>query len=130
MASSDLDTISSQVERNLSTFRDLDEEDLLADVGQLALQDIRYAAPLSRAGLVALGRLLVSTDQRIREVVCSNKELISVAIDTANVSALVALLAPTLGFPPTAVPAAVVALAVWLLRIGLNQYCRGEPSTT
>jgi hypothetical protein len=68
----------------------------------------------------------VKANDRIREVVCSNKELLSGAIDAANISALVALLAPTLGFPPTAVPAAVVALAVLILRIGLNQYCRGE----
>ncbi len=52
--------------------------------------------------------------------------MISASMDITNVTALVTLLAPTLGFPPAAVPASIVALAVLILRIGLNQYCKGK----
>ena len=123
--------ISAQIERYFPVYRDQDEETLLAEAGRLALVNASFAAPLSRAALVALGRGLVGADDRIREVVCTNKDIISTAIHAINVSALVALVAPTLGFPPTAVPAAVVALAVLLLKIGLNQYCKpnGESSS-
>jgi len=40
-------------------------------------------------------------------------------------TAVLALLLPAFGFPVTAVPAALVALAVLLLKIGLKQYCKG-----
>ena len=126
-----LDTIGVQVDKYLPSYQELDDEALLAIVGQLTFRDVSYSAPLPRDYLVRLGRRLVDADRRIQAAVCANKEILSLAIDSANVTALVTLLAATLGFPPIAVPGATVALAVLLLRIGLISYCQGvdEPPT-
>jgi hypothetical protein len=123
-------TIAQLVPQALERYKGASEDELLADIGQLALSDAEFAGPLSRETLVALGRQIVSGHARVKEVICSNTTIIGGAIDTANVSALVALLAPTLGFPPTAVPAAVVALSVLVLKIGLNQYCNNWEGST
>ena len=63
----------------------------------------------------------------LRAVVChpDNKALITGTIDVANVTSLVAVVLPLMGMAAAAAPVGVVAVAVLILKIGVNQYCRG-----
>jgi len=118
-------TVEEIVPASLPSLSDASDEELLALVGSLNLDDVDLAGPISRETLAALGREFLGTQDKLRKAVCASHETINESIDTANVTALVAAIAPLLGFPATAVPAAVVALSVLLLKIGLKRYCKG-----
>lgn len=121
-------TVQEIVPASLPSLSNATDEELLVLVGSLNLDDVDLAGPISRETLAALGREFLGTQDKLRRGVCAQHETIKESIDTANVTALVVAIAPLLGFPATAVPAAVVALSVLLLRIGLGRYCKGIAS--
>lgn len=123
----DYDLIRDQVEHRLPTVESKPEEELYADVGRIALQYVSFAVSPSHGQMVRAGKEFVETDQGIHDVICNtdNKGLILGTIDAANVTSVIVLLAPVLGFPPAAVPAAVISLAVLVLKVGINAFCRG-----
>jgi ABC-type transporter Mla MlaB component len=114
------------VASNLPRLETADDDDLLAEAGMLSAADADLAGPISRDTLVALGRGLVGAHSKLRKAVCTNRGEISDSIDSANVTALVALTAPIFGFTAALVPTAVVALAVLLLKVGLTAYCQSH----
>lgn len=120
------DIIQEQVECDLPTLLARSEEDLLADVGNMALvlDGEVFFFPPPRQELIDRGRAL---SQNVRHVICdaANKDLITTSLDAANLTNVIVLLAPVLGFPSTAIPVGVISLVVFIMKIGLNRYCLG-----
>src|SRR4051794_13434135 len=83
-------TVQEIVPAALPTLSDATDEELLALVGSINLDDVDLAGPISKETLAALGRELLGTHVKLRQVVCENHETINETIDTANVTALVA----------------------------------------
>ena len=71
----------------------------------------------------------------LRPIICdaANRQVIDNTLKTANVAAVVDLIAPhislLLGQPPGPVPVPVIGIAVMTLRIGLNEFCKGQKSS-
>src|SRR5437763_1440997 len=110
MTGSDYAAIRVQVEQTLPLLLDLSDEELQADVGIIALNDAHFARRPAKSLLRQAGRQLVETDQRVRHAVCDpqRRGTLTDVIDVTNVTALVGIIAPTLGFPPTTIPSAVL----------------------
>jgi hypothetical protein len=134
--------IQREVERVLPALQESSTEELFSVIGSLPLEP-DHEDDLAALGLDDLYKTRISVrgvgerfalySSKVQGVVCRNKDAFGSLIDASNVTALVALLLPTLGFAATAVPpAAVIALAVVILRVGLNEYCKNfseEPAT-
>ena len=115
------------VEKYLPYIQHREEDELREEVGKLPIAQ-EFAAEVGRPDLGgAEAGILVETNARVRAVVCSskNRELLSDAIDTGNVSMLVGMLLPALGLPGINISLGVIALAVLILKLGLNRYCQG-----
>ncbi len=130
----DYDVVQKEVERVLPAFMESTTEELLSVVGSLTLDadhqddlaalgvgDLRTA----RVSLPGIGERFALYNEKVKGVVCRNKDEFSSLIDIRNVAAMVTLLLPVLGVAPAAAPpVAAIALAVVILRVGLNEYCR------
>lgn len=126
----DRDTIERAVEAYLPDLLQRPENDLLQMASGPLLwagSDMAGAAGIDPAKMPPEHIRMMLDTSRLREVICSpdNKSLITGTIDVANVTTLVGLVLPMMGWSPAAVPAGVVAVAVLVLKIGINQYCRG-----
>jgi len=119
--------VQAAVDENLPYFEDKSAEYLQAVVGQAEIGSLLTEEDTSREQLVAAG-LIAFRRWQIRDVVCEakNRKLIEEFITTANVTSLTALLLTTLGIGWIVAPI-IIALAVLILKIGLNQYCSGVP---
>jgi hypothetical protein len=128
--------IRAEVARVLPAFQDSSDRELLAAIGSIPFnaefQGVAAPDALPELGgpdfgLSRVGEWFVRTNEAVREVVCNNKDEFRDVITAENVTALVLLLLPAMGMiGGSAPPAAAIALAVFLLRIGLNEYCRGR----
>jgi hypothetical protein len=136
----DQESIRTVVERDIPALEQSSNEELLAAIGSIPLDPVftnvrspqeiaEYSIP--GFGLARLGEKFINTNQHVREVVCRNKSSFSGLIDVRNVSALVVVILPALGITAVAAapPVAVMALAVFILRLGLDEYCRGYEGT-
>lgn len=127
-ANQDMTSIHTQVEKQLPTMENQSNEVLYAMIGRgIVFQGAAFLVSPTEEELTRAGKQFVETHQGIHEVICNadNKSVILGAIDVTSITAVVSLLVPIFGFPPTAVPAAVIALAVLIFKIGVNQFCRG-----
>jgi hypothetical protein len=122
-------SLQEQVDRLLPVLQAMTVDELEAYVGEIPLGSRLYDANerLKLPDIRAAGRRFLQTNQRLRQVVCEarNKKLISDQLTTGNVTTIVNALLPVFGIAAGAVlPLSIVALAVLLLKIGLNVYCR------
>lgn len=115
-----------EVERSLPALLEKSEEELKAEVGQLAIGDqlLDPDRPITLEALTEAGDGVVRR-RPIREVVCDPENLkkIDETLTVPNVTSLVLLLMGLLNIAGTPV-LGIMALAVLLLRIGLHEYCR------
>jgi hypothetical protein len=120
-----------EVERQLPTVLKMSDAELKARAGQIPLSGKLYDGHVAfkEEDLVAAGDTFLAKDSGVREVVCTNKDEIKDTLDATNVSALVTLLLPVFGLPPLAIPLAVISLAVLIIKIGVNEYCKGFKTT-
>lgn len=125
----DMEAIRAQVKRNLPAVLKKSDEELLADIGQIALSQTLFDAQnkitvntLTKAGSDYVRK--ASFSAKVKSVVCNNKDIIGEKLTVTNVAALVSVLLPAFGIAGI-VPVAVLSLAVFIIRIGLNEYCRG-----
>jgi len=119
---------------HLATLRVEDLETAIA-LGLLAHEERGQAMAHSLApGVIAarseqpsLGTILAVANERIRPYVCTpdSKTNIKGTLDVTSVSALVALILPAFGLAAGAVPPTIViAVGVYILKVGLDTYCR------
>jgi len=110
------------VERNLPYFENQDLPSLRESIATIEIPPrlADFNAPSGEEG-----RRFLENNERIRAVVCQkdNRVLINDVVNASNVGTLIALLLPLFSFPPAAVPIAMVALAVAILKRGVAQYC-------
>lgn len=128
--------IRAEVARVLSALQNSSDQELLAAIGSIPFHPECTTVPAPDAlpelggpgfGLSRVGDWFVRTNDAVREVVCTNSDEIKDVITADNVSTLVLLILPALGMTNAGVPpAAAIALAVFLLKVGLNAYCRGR----
>lgn len=106
-----------QVKQKLPEINSLSNPDLYALIGIAASQG-RFKGFTVR-GTLNPKEVVQELIKTCQSKVCPYKDTIGKLIDTANVTALAALLAP----PPAEVNAGVIALVVILLRMGLEVLC-------
>jgi hypothetical protein len=121
--------IENEVATRLETLQGSSDEELQSLVGELALatqtEPGRQAVgmemfPLPKLPLSQIGKQFINANAHVREVVCTNKDLLEGGITSGNVAALVVLLG--LG----AVPGLAAALVVLIAKMGINEYCAGQ----
>lgn len=124
----DMEVIRAQVKRSLPATLKKSDEELLADIGQIALSPQLFDAQkkitvkaLTKAGDDYVRK--AGLGAKVKTVVCDNKDIIGGEVTVSNVSALISILLPVFGIAG-AVPGAVLSLAVFIIRIGLNEYCK------
>lgn len=114
-----------EVERLLPALRDRSEDELRVEVGGLALGNevLNPTTTVGRVQLLEAGER-VAKPRPVREIVCDpeNRKAISETLTIPNVSSLVLLLLGV--FNVTVVAVGIVALAILLIKIGLQEYCR------
>ena len=112
-----------KVEVLMPIMNEMSEGELRAEVGGLAMGE-RALDPETDASLSAMSSAADNILRRVRGIVCDpeNRKSIGDTLTIANVSSIVALLAAVLNMG--ALPIGLIALAVLILRMGLNQYCR------
>jgi hypothetical protein len=126
--------IRTQVEQSLPAFEQSTDDELLSAIGSIPFNRAYTAVQAPQEfpgygtpnfGLSRIGRIFVDTNTRVRNVVCSSKAEFSGAISVDNVSNLLVIILPALGAAGIAAPpASAIALAVFILKIGLDQYCK------
>jgi len=128
--------IRGQVDLSLPTLEQSTNDELLAAIGSIPFNPafsqvqapqelLGYGTP--NFGLARLGEAFLKTNERVREVVCNNKTQFSGVINGDNVTKLLLIVLPALGMIGVAAPpASAIALAVFLLKIGLNEYCKSQ----
>lgn len=116
-----------EVEKYLPYLEHRTLDELREEVGKLPVAK-ELAAEAGHPHLEgAEAGFLLENHARLRAVICNsdNRKLISDLIDAGNVSAVIALLGPVLGIPGAGIPLGIIALAILLLKLGLNEYCAG-----
>jgi hypothetical protein len=120
--------IEAQVKQHLPDMKDKPEEDLYAMIGKEMVSDTLPESEVEQAGK-AWFETNVLTDPRMRTVICENTDGIMQAaeqiVTVQNVTAVVGAVAPLLGLPSIAIPAAAIAVGVLLIKMGLRRYCQG-----
>lgn len=115
-----------EVERFLPALLEKSEDELRAEVGQLAIgQDLLNPETTTTfEALVEAGDQVVER-RTVRDIVCdpANQEKIDEYLTVDNVKGLVMILLGALRIE-LALTVSAIALAVLLLRIGLHEYCR------
>jgi hypothetical protein len=128
-AATDPEVIRQEVVRQLPGLESKSVEELQQLVGQIpmAADLFRPRATITAKSLSAAGKAFVAKD-KVKEFVCDpdNRKLIDDSLNAGNVGALVALLLQAFNIAGV-VPLAIIALAVLLLKMGLNTYCKGYP---
>jgi hypothetical protein len=121
--------IREEVERQLPGLMSKSIQELQAEVGliPMAAEVFRPTAAVNARALASAGKAFISKD-KVKAFVCEpdNRKLVDDSLNAGNVGALVALLLQAFNIAGV-VPLAIIALAVLLLRMGLNTYCRGYP---
>jgi hypothetical protein len=117
--------IQAVVERYLPALQELPPAQLQLDVGTLAVQapvasGQVEAEALSPADLMEGARTVLV---QVAKVICPVKSDIGDAITSANVTTVVKYILPALGFVAGAVPGAAIAVAVFVLKLGLDDFC-------
>lgn len=119
--------------------KDLNEEKLEAVVSAAFVKQVETSttAPRSvtRALRISRGvsrrklkKIFASVNDRVQPVVCDAniRGDIKGVLNRRNVGMIVGLILPHLGVSPVVAPPLwVIALAVFILRVGLDMYCRG-----
>ena len=131
-----LATTITQVEARLQALQQLPEDTLYALIGSLVR---RAAAVLSESSgtqypeaseenLVGLGKDTVDkVMERIRDLICPQKDTIKHIINTGNLLSLVGFLIPIL--PRTFPGAFVIFIAVVIFKLGIDPFCKDEKAS-
>ncbi|HEU0144897.1 MAG TPA: hypothetical protein VFQ47_08925 [Nitrososphaera sp.] len=118
-----------EIERSLPHLRKKSEEALLAELGEKRLEAKGQSTEgMGRAELFETGESFFDRYRdKIRDVICDAyaKEKISEMITAENVLAIATLLITLVGIS-AAFPPVIVAMAVLILKIGLNDLCKGD----
>ena len=136
MTALDETSIRAQVERALPALEHSADDELLAAIGSIPFNPAFSAVPAPQEflgfgapnfGLKRVGEAFLKANDRVRGAVCANKAAFDGIIDAGNVTNLLLVILPALGMTGVgAPPGAAIALAVFILRIGLNEYCKSE----
>jgi hypothetical protein len=124
--------VRAEVERILPALREKSEDDLRAEVGQLVLGNevMNPEREVTEEQLVEAGEDLVQRED-IRALICKaeNRERLTETLSAENIAAFVSLLLSVLRIKVKVPVTAIAALAVLLLKIGLNEYCENGAAT-
>ncbi len=116
--------VQAAVDENLPYFVDKSEDYLRAVVGQAEVDPPLLAIQATSHEMLVAAGDNASRRRSIRDRVCDakNRDLIDDFISVPNVTALVGLLLVVLSVNVAPI---IIALAVLILKIGLNEYCEG-----
>lgn len=124
--------IRAEVESILPALREKSEDELRAEVGQLVLgkEVTNPEKEVTEEQLVEAGEDVVQRDA-IREVICKaeNRERITKVLSVENIVVFVVLLLRVLRIKVKVPTTAIAALAVLLIKMGLDEYCETAPTS-
>ncbi len=125
----------SNLDKQIRFLESKSEEDLMLVIGDYAkgleapdaLDEVVFQGNWSVSRLREYGRdFLKKYEPVIKEAVCGNDGILD-NLDSATVKDLVVVLLPAFGIAAgAAIPTALVAVAVIIVRAGMREYCKGQ----
>ncbi len=121
--------IADQVKQHLPAMQDKPEEDWYAMIGK-EMADV--SATLPKEEVEQAGRdwftKKIRKNPRLHTIICENidnfREAAEKIITPESVTPVVVAIASILNLPAIAIPAAAIAVALLLIKIGLREYCQ------